>query len=976
MTAQRIWQSKREDALMIGVIVLAFLIFFGWVIFRQRLFLGGDAFFYSYPLRSVAWATIRSGELPLWTPYLLSGYPLLSMAQLALGYPLTWSYLFLPGYLAEQLYVFAPFLLAPAFTYAYVRSLGRTPLASLLAGLSFGYGGAMTGLLGVVGLFGNSFMWLPLLLMAIDRSRTKKFLPCLLAGTAAFSMSVLNGLAQGFVFVAFIGFAYGACISFLSPSSTHDKLINRLRPLLVVVLSTLFAAGIAAFQILETARAARSSIRSSLTFVTFADGSFSPAVALKSFLIPLYTDRFADVTTFVSPVVFVLALFAFVDAWRRGNSVDTLRIRFWGVLAIVAGLLILGSYTPLARLVFYVPVLNKFRVPSRHAFEFTFALSVLSAFGWDEIKLRLKRSERPKNWLTPVALALLGVTVITSYGWLHATTNSQTMAGVEAVGAWYSGLSVSAYVAWKLVWLTLSLSCLVTALYLRKNLQGAVLIGLVVISCLTEPYILFRNWWSNLAKTPSRVQSPAPVTQALQSGNQDRVYTRFDLFCDDTASSARVDSPNLTALYGLHNLAGYEPLMLERYCRALGNVGLDSVNALPGYPAPDSIYHDNSHVLDILNTSTVATFANLRSSPTPLPEFEGVKFALNETGLEVPPATTKPIGLSNFKADAVVLITSMANSVDIEQGTAVARIRLSTDNGGVIEKILRAGIDTAEWAHERSDVRSIVKHQLAPIFDRQVGDVENSYQAFRYVTRISLENSKEVTRVEFENLAPRATIALWAASLLDSATGETHTLSRLMLGVQNNPQRWRIEALADDVLLLHNSRALPRAWLVTQAEAVDGEEALRRIRGETRQQFDPRHTALLEVASTELPTLPGGVPSNASVRITNYESNRLRMETVASTPTVLVVSEMYYPGWEATVDGKPTRILLTDYLLRGVSLQEGKHVVEMRYTTPAAVYGAIISILSLVAFVSLVGYWQLHKRVTHRSRYGASTVTR
>src|SRR5580765_5976041 len=128
-TLQKLLPLKRVDAAMIGVIALAFLIFFVWVIFRQQLLLGGDAYFYSYPLRSAAWSSIQNGELPLWTPEILSGYPLLSMAQLALGYPLTWTYLFLPGYIAEQLYVFAPFLLAPSFTYAYARSLDRSPVA-------------------------------------------------------------------------------------------------------------------------------------------------------------------------------------------------------------------------------------------------------------------------------------------------------------------------------------------------------------------------------------------------------------------------------------------------------------------------------------------------------------------------------------------------------------------------------------------------------------------------------------------------------------------------------------------------------------------------------------------------------------------------------------------------------------------------------------------------------------------------------
>jgi len=65
-------------------------------------------------------------------------------------------------------------------------------------------------------------------------------------------------------------------------------------------------------------------------------------------------------------------------------------------------------------------------------------------------------------------------------------------------------------------------------------------------------------------------------------------------------------------------------------------------------------------------------------------------------------------------------------------------------------------------------------------------------------------------------------------------------------------------------------------------------------------------------------------------------------------PTVLVVSEIFYPGWEAKIDGNPATIMVTDYLLRGVALPAGNHVVEMRYTAPQARKGAIISIISLV----------------------------
>src|SRR4030095_3394422 len=143
------------DIAVISFIAIFFAIFFWRAIFRGEIIIGGDPLVYSYPLRMVAWETIRNGSLPLWTPLILSGYPMLSMAQVAMGYPLTWGYLFLPGHWAEQFYILAPYLLAPAFTYAYAREIGRSRMASALAGLSFGYGGLMLSSIGINGMLTN-----------------------------------------------------------------------------------------------------------------------------------------------------------------------------------------------------------------------------------------------------------------------------------------------------------------------------------------------------------------------------------------------------------------------------------------------------------------------------------------------------------------------------------------------------------------------------------------------------------------------------------------------------------------------------------------------------------------------------------------------------------------------------------------------------------------------------------------------------
>jgi hypothetical protein len=268
-----------------SLVAAFFVCFFSWVFFGGKLLVGGDAFVYNYPLRAAAWDALRRGELPLWTPAVFSGYPLLSMSQLGLAYPLTWGYAFLPGGYAEELFVLAPFLLAPAFTYAYARQVGRSRLAALLAGLAFAYGGVMVSPLTTGGMQTNALMWLPLVLVAAERARAGRFVPCLVGATAAYSMSVLTGHGQSFLYAGLLANAYGAFLSLaardpqekLSPSPTPTRAPLRLkfRPLAVTACGTLCGAGVGAFQILETLRAQRRSIRAAIDYDYFASGSFT-----------------------------------------------------------------------------------------------------------------------------------------------------------------------------------------------------------------------------------------------------------------------------------------------------------------------------------------------------------------------------------------------------------------------------------------------------------------------------------------------------------------------------------------------------------------------------------------------------------------------------------------------------------------------------------------------------------------------------
>jgi hypothetical protein len=1050
---QRWRHARREDVGALSSICLFFLLFFGGTLASGRFLIAADAFYQSYPLRTVAWGMLRGGEWPLWTPLVFAGYPLLSMGQLSLGYPFTWGYLFLPGHWAEQIYLLTPFLLSPVFTYIYARQTGRSPLAALLAGLCYGYGGGMTSKLAVVGFHSNAFLWLPLLLVPIERARTRRFIPCLLGATGAYALCVLNGYGQGLLYVGIVAVLYATFISLTgsvtrdnenaeashddeSAEASHDEsaeaLLNegsagaspgdksagvspgegeragaaassrvaaasssrlaRWRPLGVALGGIALASGVSAFQILETMRAARRSIRSTLTYEVFSSGSFTPQEAVRSFFAPLY--HYIEVSAYVAPLAAGLAVYGVVRACRRGSG--DARVFFWLALAVVSFMLMLGTATPLNWLSYHAPVYNRFRYPSRHAFELTFAVSILAAYGWDALRPSAStRARASLNFLRrarlPAATLALLLSILTAAFWWQATTRTLIPFAGPDTGRGTT-LPETSYLRWKLAFTLL----ICAATWWGKSVPEAsrprtsLLAATLLLAFFVEPFIMASCWWFPDAKPASRFHEVSPAVRMLQGypPEENRVYTRVELYLSPryTVPSPPLDLPNLPALQGIQNIAGYEQLVLERFSRALGNVGPDAVNPrydMPG--APDaSVFADRSHVLDLLNTTFVAAFANLATTPEPTLQKEGVQLSARDLNHALQPGETLTLH-AQTTADTFALVSSLSNSVDVADGHTVARLRLFTADGQVTEQSVRAGADTSEWAHERPDVRAAIRHRLAPVFDSAPGDAANSFPSHRYWARINLGASLNLRRIEITNTTPAATLNLSKATLYDSVQNRAAPLSATPHGL--SPARWETAFEQDGVLVVRNLRALPRAWLVAEAEAVDGEEALRRIRGESggdgsginggsAQKFDPRRTALLEVGADELPRLPGGaLAPESTIRLLQYQPARLTLETNAPTPTVAVISEIFYPGWEATVDGVAQPIYLTNFLLRGVSVPAGQHRIEMRYRAPAARTGALIS-LSTLLLIILLSVFARRARRAHARDLGDYRVGR
>jgi Predicted membrane protein len=150
---------------------------------------------------------------------------------------------------------------------------------------------------------------------------------------------------------------------------------------------------------------------------------------------------------------------------------------------------------------------------------------------------------------------------------------------------------------------------------------------------------------------------------------------------------------------------------------------------------------------------------------------------------------------------------------------------------------------------------------------------------------------------------------------------------------------------------IQNPYAFGNAWFVDQLDYVDNANGEIAAVGK----IDLRHQAVADAKFKE--QLGEAIPQDtlSVVTITSYEPNRLTYDVSSDKGGVLVFSEIYYPGWEATVDGQPVELGRVDYILRAMNIQPGKHQVELSFfpksvnMTETIAYIAYVLLFLLVA---------------------------
>ncbi len=164
------------------------------------------------------------------------------------------------------------------------------------------------------------------------------------------------------------------------------------------------------------------------------------------------------------------------------------------------------------------------------------------------------------------------------------------------------------------------------------------------------------------------------------------------------------------------------------------------------------------------------------------------------------------------------------------------------------------------------------------------------------------------------------------------------------------------------------SKIVPRAALYYQVDKEpDGSAVLAKL---TDLQFDHFSKGLLEqseLSQEDLSALSKFSPTQQELEpqpITKYKGENVDIQVLAKHPGLLVLNDVFYPGWQAFVDGQETKILHANYLFRGVLVPAGNHLVTFKYRPMSLMAGINLAVFGGI----ILAFWWICSTIAERKR--------
>ncbi len=188
------------------------------------------------------------------------------------------------------------------------------------------------------------------------------------------------------------------------------------------------------------------------------------------------------------------------------------------------------------------------------------------------------------------------------------------------------------------------------------------------------------------------------------------------------------------------------------------------------------------------------------------------------------------------------------------------------------------------------------------------------------------------------------------------AADSNKTISRIDSTILHTEDRVSDAAIlhtdkVSDMIILKNNAKLQKAWLVKKITSASSDKILQNIHN--NKNFNYLNEAFISKKGIIINEYEN-FDDNHTISFESIKNGNIKMQVSSDSGGYLVLSESYYPGWKAYVDGVETVVYRTNNILNGIVVPRGIHAVEFNFLPNSWVYSFIFSLASLFLFVWLL----------------------
>ena len=623
MNRERTVLFFKENLFVITVVFVITLFLWKFIILKESFLLG------DYSAQHIPWSrfladSLANLSLPLWTPYMHSGFPILAEGQIGALYPPNLiMYFFLPYKIAYTYNILLHFVLSGIFMYIYVREVGMSMAAATVTVIAFLFGSAYGGCFySIMSL--KVLVWFPLLLFLTEKLfKKEEMLYGILIGIVV-SVQILAGYLQFALYsIIFSTLYFIVHLCFYHLKDRGFKKSTRIA--FFYLIGAFVAFGLSAAQLFATVELSQFSSRQGLGIEFSMLGSYTP-LGLIQLLFPRCTFASGGLL-YIGILPFFLSL---VVVFYKKDRFSW----FFIFLTLFSLILAFGEYSPLYAFIIKAIGFYGLRVPAKFLFFTVFSLTILAGYGFDRY-CSTSADERQNTRYTKIifyvsvgavtTLVIANIILFLGKGFLINFGRNYVEKNIygkpfhhhsldvyyDKVDSVHQSLVSNTYIYNPFI--ISSIVILIISFFVIKYVRRWVSLWGLQFTCIAlviiDLYVfsLFGTGFrGNMAPVKESLKAPGAIEYLQRDTGLHRVYGLIpNKFQDDYSRFL----PNYNMYYQISDVGAYSPLVMNDYYKFMEMGGVDdSIWRLE--PSLDSLSKD-LNLLSLLNVKYIITYEEI-----------------------------------------------------------------------------------------------------------------------------------------------------------------------------------------------------------------------------------------------------------------------------------------------------------------------------------------------------------------------------